>query len=84
VLQSIENGEEEAAQLATLLVFVETFVFSKVYYKLFDYPTVYFLAVLGSDEENDRLRTGNDYSYYVASLVYCFRVFALEAVLPAR
>jgi hypothetical protein len=31
VLRSIENGEEEAAQLATLLAFVETFVFSKVY-----------------------------------------------------
>jgi hypothetical protein len=30
------------------------------------------------------LRTGNDYSYRVAGLVYCFRVFALEAVLPAE
>jgi hypothetical protein len=83
VLRSIENGEEEAAQLATLLAFVETFVFSKVYHEPFDCPTVHFLAVLGIDEENDRLRTGNDYSYRVAGLVYCFRVFALEAVLPA-
>jgi hypothetical protein len=83
VLRSIENGEEEAAQLATLLAFVETFVFSKVYHEPFDCPTVHFLAVLGIDEENDRLRTGNDYSYRVAGLVYCFRVFALEVVLPA-
>jgi hypothetical protein len=29
------------------------------------------------------LRTGNDYSYRVAGLVYCFRVFALETILPA-
>jgi hypothetical protein len=83
VLRSIGNGEEEAVQLATLLAFVETFVFSKVYHEPFDCPTVHFLVVLGIDEENDRLRTGNDYSYRVAGLVYCFRVFALEAVLPA-
>jgi hypothetical protein len=83
VLRSVESGEEEAAQLATLLAFIETFVFSKVYHEPFDCPTVHFLAVLGIDEENDRLRTGNDYSYRVAGLVYCFRVFALQAVLPA-
>jgi hypothetical protein len=83
VLRSIENGEEEAAQLAALLAFIETFVSSKVYHEPFDCPTVHFLAVLGIDEENDRLRTGNDYSYRVAGLVYCFRVFALEAVLSA-
>ena len=84
VLRSIEGGDEEATQLATLLAFIETFVFSKVYHEPFDCPTVHFLAVLGIDEENDRLRTGNDYSYRVAGLVYCFRVFALEAVLPAE
>jgi hypothetical protein len=72
----------EAAQLATLLAFIETFVFSKVYHESFDCPTVRFLAVLGIDEEDDRLRTDNDYSYHVAGLVYCFRVFALEAILP--
>jgi Lhr-like helicase len=83
VLRSIESGDEEAAQLATLLTFIETFVFSKVYHEPFDCPTIHFLAVLGIDEENDRLRTGNDYSYRVAGLVYCFRVFGLEAVLPA-
>jgi hypothetical protein len=83
VLRSIENGDGEAAQLATLLAFLETFVFSKVYHEPFDCLTVHFLAVLGIDEENDRLRTGNDYSYRVAGLVYCFRVFALEVVLPA-
>lgn len=84
VLRSMESGDEEAAQLSTLLAFVETFVFSKVYHEPFDCPTVHFLAVLGIDEENDRLRTGNDYSYRVAGLVYCFRVFALEALLPSE
>lgn len=36
----------------------------------------------GIDEENDRLRTGNEYSYRVAGLVYCFRVLALQSLLP--
>ena len=84
VLQSMEGGHDEEAQLSTLLAFVETFVFSKVYHEPFDCPTVHFLAVLGIDEENDRLRTGNDYSYRIAGLVYCFRVFALEAILPSE
>jgi hypothetical protein len=84
VLRSMEGADEEAAQLSTLLAFVETFIFSKVYHEPFDCPTVHFLAVLGIDEENDRLRTGNEYSYRVAGLVYCFRVFALEAILPSE
>jgi hypothetical protein len=46
VLRSIESGDDEAAQLATLLAYIETFVFSKVYYEPFDCPTVHFLAVL--------------------------------------
>jgi hypothetical protein len=84
VLRSMEGGDEDSAQLSTLLAFVETFVFSKVYHEPFDCPTVHFLAVLGIDEENDRLRTGNDYSYRVAGLVYCFRVVASEALLPSE
>jgi hypothetical protein len=83
VLRSIEGGDEEAAQSATLLTFIETFVSSRVYHEPFDCPTVHFLAVLGIDKENDRLRTGNDYSYRVAGLVYCFCVFASETILPA-
>jgi hypothetical protein len=71
VLRSIESRDEEAAQLATLLAFIETFVFSKVYYEPFDCPTVHFLVVLRIDEENDRLRTGNDYWYRMARLAYC-------------
>jgi hypothetical protein len=50
VLQSVEDEDEEVAQLAVLLTFVETFVFSKVYHEPFDCPTAHFLAVLGIDE----------------------------------
>ena len=42
------------------------------------------MAVLGIDEENNRLRTGNDYSYVLAGLVYCARVIGLEVLLPGE
>jgi hypothetical protein len=84
VLQSMDSADGKYSQLKTLLTFIETFVFSKAYHEPFDCPTVHFLAVLGIDEENDRLRTGNDYSYRVAGLTYYFRVLAPEAVLPAE
>jgi hypothetical protein len=74
VLRSIESGDDEAAQLAALLTFFETLVFSKVYHEPFECLTVHFLAFPGADEDIDRLGMGNDYSY---------RVFASEALLPA-
>jgi superfamily II DNA or RNA helicase len=84
LLDSIAREDSEEEQLKALLAFVQTFIFTKVYHQPFDCPTVHFLAVLGIDEENDRLRTGNEYSYRVAGLVYCFRVLALEALLPVE
>jgi hypothetical protein len=84
LLDSIERDASEGEQLKALLAFVETFIFNKVYHQPFDCPTVHFLAVMGIDEENDRLRTGNEYSYRVAGLVYCFRVLALQSLLPTE
>jgi hypothetical protein len=84
VLLLMECEDKEAAQLTTLLTLIETFVFSKVYHEPLDCPTVHFLPVLGTDEENDQLRTGSDYSYRVAGLVDCFRVLALETILLAN
>ena len=71
-------------RLEALLSFVGTFFFDKVYHRQFDCPTVHFLTVMGIDEENDRLRTENEYSYRVAGLVYCFRVLALQSLLPVE
>ena len=41
------------------------------------------LAVLGIDEETHRLRTGNNYSYILAGLVYYVRVIGVEILLPS-
>jgi hypothetical protein len=45
---------------------------------------LHFIAILGIDEENNRLKEVNDYSYMLASLVYCTRVISLEFLLPSK
>ena len=45
---------------------------------------LHFLAVLGIDGENDRLREANDYSYMLAGVVYCTWIIALEMLLPSE
>ncbi len=59
-----------------------TFIFQKVYHQPFESPMLHFMAILGIDAENNRLRTGNDYSYMLAGLLYCARVVGLELMLP--
>ncbi|THX19302.1 hypothetical protein D6D12_10739 [Aureobasidium pullulans] len=44
---------------------------------------IHFMAVIGIDETNARLRDGNDYSYIIAGLVYVSRLVAAEALLPS-
>jgi len=39
--------------------------------------------VLGINGEIDRLQTAKNYSYMLASIVYCVRVLAVEKLLPA-
>jgi hypothetical protein len=45
---------------------------------------LHFMTVLGIDEENNRLKEANDYSYMLAGLVYCIRVIGLELLLPSK
>jgi hypothetical protein len=45
---------------------------------------LHFIAILGIDEENNRLKEANDYSYMLAGLVYCTRVIGLEFLLPSK
>ena len=77
LLNLIERDALEEEQLKVLLAFVKMFIFNKVYYQLFDCPTIHFLVVIGIDKENDQLRIDNEYLYYIASLVYYFYVLAL-------
>ncbi|KAK0926478.1 hypothetical protein LTR29_017851 [Friedmanniomyces endolithicus] len=82
LLSGVETGAESVMQ--ALLDFSETFIFHKVYHKPFESPMLHFMAILGIDEENDRLRTANDYSYMLAGLMYCTRVVGLELLLPSE
>ncbi|CAD0099048.1 unnamed protein product [Aureobasidium mustum] len=47
------------------------------------FALIHFMAVMGIDETNARLRDGNDYSYMIAGLVYVSRIVAAEALLPS-
>jgi len=44
---------------------------------------LHFIAVMGIEETNARLRDGNDYSYMIAELVYVSRIIAAETLLPS-
>jgi hypothetical protein len=44
---------------------------------------LHFIAVIGIDEENGRLRDGNNYSYMIAGLVYITRIIATKSLLPS-
>ncbi|CAD0085033.1 unnamed protein product, partial [Aureobasidium mustum] len=47
------------------------------------FALIHFMAVMGIDETNARLRDGNDYSYMIAGLVYVSRIVTAEALLPS-
>jgi hypothetical protein len=82
LLRSVESDGGAAA--GEILDFSRSFIFHKVYHKPFESPMLHFMAVLGIDEENNRLKEANDYSYMLAGLVYCARVIGLEVLLPSK
>jgi hypothetical protein len=45
---------------------------------------LHFMAILGIDEENNRLKEANDDSYMLTGLVYCTGVIGLEFLLPSK
>ena len=62
---------------------IKSFIFHKVGGQLFKSGLVHFLAVLGIDAENSRLRRAVDYSYIIAGVVYDVRVLGSEILLPS-
>jgi hypothetical protein len=77
------NGSNEKLQIATLLQLLTSFIFEGTGDDPFNSGLVHFLAVLGIDAQTGRLRTAKNYSYMLAGVVYCTRVIAIEALLPA-
>jgi hypothetical protein len=82
LVNCVESGAGSVA--SAVLDFSQSFIFHKVYHKPFESPMLHFMAVLGIDEENNRLKEANDYSYMLAGLVYCTRVIGLERLLPSK
>ena len=74
--------DEEPAQLDILLKLIGSFIFQNLDQELFESPLIHFLAILGIDEQMNRLRDANNYSFMLAGVVYCVRVMAAEILLP--
>jgi hypothetical protein len=65
-----------------MLEFLRHILFQYIRVDVFESPLLHFLAVLGIDEDTHRLREGNDFSYILAGIVYCYRVVGVEIILP--
>ncbi|KIW16537.1 hypothetical protein PV08_03725 [Exophiala spinifera] len=77
--QVTDSSKTEAVQL-----FLQQFIFHHVGGEPFKSGLIHFVAVLGIDEENRRLREAINFSYVVAGLVWSIRVLAVEILLPAH
>ena len=73
----------DSVRMDTLLRLIKSFVFITVRGDVFSSGLLHFLAVLSIDEEMGRLREANDFSYMLARVVYCTRIFAVKAILPS-
>ena len=83
IWESIEREDGEEQQLQAISIFFRELIFWKVRGKIFDSTLMHFLAVLGINEDTNRSRGGNDFSYMLAGVVYCSRVLAVEILLPS-
>jgi hypothetical protein len=81
--KSVQECWETTDQMKALLDFYESLIFQGVRGDVFKSAILHFLAVLGIDEEINRLRQANDFSYMLAGVVYCVRVLAVEIILPS-
>lgn len=67
--QLLDQDDEEEAQMEGLLQLSASFIFQSVGDRPFSSGLIHFLAVLGIDEETDRLRTARNYSNMLAGVV---------------
>ncbi|CAC9887931.1 unnamed protein product, partial [Aureobasidium pullulans] len=74
---------DDGTRMDTLLKLIKSFIFATVRGDVFSSGLLHFMAVLCIDEEMGRLRDANRFSFILAGVVYCTRVFAVEAILPS-
>ncbi|KAF4546948.1 Orsellinic acid-like protein [Elsinoe fawcettii] len=81
LLQAVKHdsrGQEEC-----LLDLMESLICQPLYNDVHQSPLVHFLAILGIDDETNRLRSANDFSYVLAGIVWVTRLLFVERYLPA-
>ncbi|CAD0011788.1 unnamed protein product [Aureobasidium pullulans] len=83
VIYEGDTSSVEDDQIPAMVELCKVLLFRKVWNDRFDSAMIHFMAVMGIDETNARLRDGNDYSYMIAGLVYVSRLVAAEALLPS-
>ena len=66
-----------------MLEFLGSFIFYTVIDRPFSSTLIHFLAILGIDEEMQRLRLANNYSFILAGMVYCMRALGVEVLLSS-
>ena len=79
----LHSGYDEKAQVAKVIELLGSFIFQEAGDRPFTSGLVHFLAVLGIDEETNRLRVAEDYPYMLAGMVCCTRVLTVECLLPS-
>ena len=74
---------DDGTRIDTLLKLIKSFIFATVRGDVFSSGLLHFMAVLCIDEEMGRLRDANRFLFILVGVVYCTRVFAVEAILPS-
>jgi Helicase conserved C-terminal domain/Orsellinic acid/F9775 biosynthesis cluster protein D/DEAD/DEAH box helicase len=82
LLVNTDGSITDEARTGKMAEVYRSFIFHKVGGKQFSSGLIHFLAVLGIDEDNNRLRHAVDYSYMLAGMVYNIRVLGAELLLP--
>ncbi|CAD0055259.1 unnamed protein product [Aureobasidium pullulans] len=77
-----DTSSVEDDQIPAMVELCKVLLFRKVWNDRFDSAMIHFMAVMGIDETNARLRDGNDYSYMIAGLVYVSRLVAARGFAP--
>ena len=80
---AIDTPYGEETQLRILLEVYKLLIFQHIHGNVYQSAMMHYLAVLGIDEETERLRTRNNYSYILAGVVYYVCVLGVEILLPS-
>ena len=79
-----ESSPEDEAKMQVMLRVFQSFIFQKVGGQQFKSGLIHFLAVLGINEDNNRLRRASDFLYILAGVVYYVRLLGVEILLPSK